>query len=290
MQPPLLSLPDVTLVAIDTVAHELAALAMSDCLNRVTFGDVLLFSDKLFLPLSMPPGGIRVIDVPPLRGWEAVYRVWWYEVPKHVHTSHFLTVQWDSWVLNPDAWNPDWLQYDYIGAPWPWHQIYRVGNGGFSLRSRRLHDHLAHHRERYPLAHPEDDALCRRYRPMLEADGGFQWAPESVAQRFSFERGATDSLPFGFHGAFNFPDVMNLADLDSRLAAANDYAMSKIEWAEMLKRRWDKISYHASLCRSPCGECHLRPGEICDICGAIGHAAPSPHRDVLPARRARVPR
>jgi hypothetical protein len=232
-----LSLPDVTLVAIDTVAHELTRLALEECVRRVDFADVLVFSDQP-IPYYAPllPG--RWVETPPLRGWEAVNRVWWYEVPERVRTSHFLTVQWDSWVLNPDAWDPDWLQYDYIGAPWPWHQIYRVGNGGFSLRSQKLHAHLVNRRLRYPLAHPEDDALCRQYRPMLEAEG-FRWAPESVAQRFSFERGPAGPT-FGFHGAFNFPDVLNSAELDRRIAAATDYATSKIEWHEMLQRCRDK--------------------------------------------------
>jgi hypothetical protein len=193
----------------------------------VTFGDAILFSDKMYLPSS---ASIKLVVVPPLRGWEAVNRVWWHEVPELVKTSHFLIVQWDSWVLNAASWDPDWLQYDYIGAPWPWHQIYRVGNGGFSLRSRRLHDHLAHRRLRYPLAHPEDDALCRRYRPMLEAEG-FMWAPESAARCFSFEHGDA-AATFGFHGVFRWPEVLHGERLQKRLAMANasDYVASTAGW------------------------------------------------------------
>jgi len=239
-----LSLPDVTLVAIDTVAHDLTRLALEECVRRVDFAEVLIFTDRH--DFSVPGAPIQhLVLTPPLRGWEAVNRVWWHEVPERVTTSHFLTVQWDSWVLNPAAWDPDWLQYDYIGAPWPWHQIYRVGNGGFSLRSRRLAEHVAACSECcYPLAHPEDDALCRRYRPMLEAEG-FRWAPESVAWRFSFERGkgsqylpdgAIGRMPFGFHGAFNFCELLTLEGLDQRFAAANDYVKGKAEWREMLDR------------------------------------------------------
>jgi hypothetical protein len=270
------ALPDVTLVAIDTVAHELTRLALQDCIARANFAEVLIFSDRPDFYLSccgpFEDTVVAVVLTEALRGWEAVNRVWWYELPRYVRTSHCLMVQWDSWVINPAAWEPDWLQYDYIGALWPWHPTSRVGNGGFSLRSLRLMERLARYPELYPVDHPEDDTLCRRYRPMLEAEG-FRWAPDAAAVRFSFERGngsvyraggPIGTPPFGFHGAFNFPAVLTPEALDQRIAAANDYAKGKLEWREMLQQRRE-VSGH----RSPCGECHLRPGEICDICGAV---------------------
>jgi hypothetical protein len=228
-----LSLPDVTLIAIDTVAHELTRLALEECVRRVDFAEVLVFTDRP--DFSVPGVSIPyVVLTDPLRDWETVNSIWWYKVPALVLTSHFLTVQWDSWILNAAAWDPDWLQYDYIGAPWPWHQIYRVGNGGFSLRSQKLHAHLRNNRLRYPLAHPEDDALCRRYRPMLEAEG-FRWAPESVAHRFAFEHGPAGPT-FGYHGCFRWPDVLSDDGWRARLPLANDYVRSTPGWAQMLCR------------------------------------------------------
>lgn len=219
------ALPDVTLVAIDTVAHDLTRIALQDCFARAHFAEVLVFSDR---PDLCGAPSERVIVTEPLRGWQAVNLTWWYDVPKHVQTTHFLTVQWDSWVLNAEAWDPDWLQYDYIGAPWPWHEIYRVGNGGFSLRSRKLHEHLSRRRLRYPLQHPEDDTLCRIYRPMLEAEG-FRWAPESVARRFAFEHGPA-APTFGFHGCFRWPEILSADALSERLSLANDYVKSTVGW------------------------------------------------------------
>jgi hypothetical protein len=223
----MLSLPDVTLVAIDSVAHDLTRLALEECVRRADFAEVLIFTDRPDFSCGAPFEHLVLTE--PLRGWEAVNRVWWYEVPRHVYTSHFLTVQWDSWILNPEAWDPLWLQCDYIGAPWPWHHLYRVGNGGFSLRSQKLHAHLTNCRTRYPLAHPEDDALCRRYRPMLEAEG-FRWAPESVARRFSFEHGPPDPT-FGYHGCWHWLEVMDGEALRARFALANAYVKSTPGWA-----------------------------------------------------------
>jgi hypothetical protein len=229
----MLSLPDVTLVAIDTVAHDLTRLALRDCIARVDFAEVLIFTDRGNFWLT-GAAFQHVVMTPPLRGWADVNRVWWYEVPRHLQTAHFLTIQWDSWVINPEAWDPLWLQWDYIGAPWPWHPFYRVGNGGFSLRSKRLAEHVACRRLDYPLGHPEDDTLCRRYRPMLEAEG-FRWAPESVAQRFSFEHGPAGPT-FGFHGCFRWPDVLSDDGWRARLPLANDYIRSTPGWEHMLCR------------------------------------------------------
>ena len=58
---------------------------------------------------------------------------------EYVETQHCLLVQWDGFVTNANAWRPDFLAFDYIGAPWPQFSDGRnVGNGGFSLRSRKL--------------------------------------------------------------------------------------------------------------------------------------------------------
>jgi hypothetical protein len=75
-----------------------------------------------------------------------------------------------------------------------------VGNGGFSLRSRRV---LEASRE-LPLDPPliEDVIICRRCRPDLERQG-IRFAPEAVASRFSYERMPPRGDEFGFHGSFN---------------------------------------------------------------------------------------
>ena len=61
----------------------------------------------------------------------------------YVDTDFCLVFQDDGFILNPELWSADFLKYDYIGAPWPlyigWPTVgSQVGNGGFSLRSKRL--------------------------------------------------------------------------------------------------------------------------------------------------------
>ena len=117
-------------------------------------------------------------------------RILWFEVPQEVHTSHFLVIQWDGWVLNGAAWTDEFLSLDYIGAPWPWHADLRVGNGGFSLRSMALAQFIFVQAHQYPVADQEDEALCRTHRLSLEKRAGLKWAPLELAQRFSIEHGA----------------------------------------------------------------------------------------------------
>lgn len=53
-----------------------------------------------------------------------------------IPTETFLIAQTDSMInpLQKELLNK-FLQYDYVGAPWPWDHLH-VGNGGFSLRKK----------------------------------------------------------------------------------------------------------------------------------------------------------
>lgn len=220
-------LPDVTLIAIDGVAHDLVRLALIDTLAQVEPAQVIVFSDRPILADS------AIWIRRELDSFQAVARTLWYEVPRIVRTSHVLTIQYDGWVIDGSAWEPAWLRYDYVGAPWDWHTDGRnVGNGGFSLRSTELLSWLARRPARYPVEHPEDDRLCRVHRPALERDG-FRWATWAEAERFSTER-TSDRGTFGFHGLFRWPDVLDPAALRQRLALSNPYVRSNPAWNELM--------------------------------------------------------
>lgn len=199
----MLRLPDVTLVLVETRQHDLAQLALEDSERLVEFGDVLVFTDR---PSQFMRGDRRVVTVPdwPSKmGWS---RCFWYDVPLHMRTSHALCIQWDSWVVAPEMWRDEFLDYDYIGAPWWYKDGMNVGNGGFCLRSTRLMRYVRKHRDQFPcITDLDDDLYCRKYRPTLQT-AGFEWAPEDVAIDFSFEcvRLHERKRHFGFHAAYNF--------------------------------------------------------------------------------------
>jgi hypothetical protein len=232
-----LHLPDVTLVALDTVCHDLTMMAVKECTERAQFGAVHVHTND-FTPYQRAEIDSEHIAITPFPTVDDAMIYLWYGVPQRVETSHFLMVQWDSGIVSPAQWSDEFLRYDYVGAPWGWHNdAYEVGNGGFSLRSRRLMQHIAEQREKFPLGHPEDDFLCRRYRPELER-AGFRWAPIDLASRFSFERTGFSGLDrhFGYHGIFNWPRVFSLAALQERtlLALANNYLNHPKHLGELL--------------------------------------------------------
>jgi hypothetical protein len=113
-------------------------------------------------------------------------------------------------------WDDEFLNYDYIGAPWPLPQddfsfrdpqgnIQRVGNGGFSLRSKKLlklASTLNLEWKPYFGFYHEDGFFTCHNRALYELKGCV-YAPIEVASRFSQELYIPENegiIPFGFHG------------------------------------------------------------------------------------------
>jgi uncharacterized protein DUF5672 len=230
----MLELPDVTLVSIFNVCHELTSMAIDECLKCVRFGGLLLFSDNPF-------GRTDVTQIKKFANYDEAERFTNIELLNYVKTSHLLYIQWDSWVTNPDQWRKEFLEYDYIGAPWWYKDNYNVGNSGFSLRSKALLDYLASHRDEFPPALPEDHVLCRDYQPRLTPR--FKWAPDTLAWHFSFERTMLyqPNQTFGYHGVFNWPYVLQGDALKKRvkLARDNPYIYGSVGFRDLEKWRLD---------------------------------------------------
>lgn len=137
-----------------------------------------------------------------------------YDLWKHVDTKFALVIQADGYVLRPHLWTGEFLNYDYIGAPWPLPtddisyrdgrgDIVRVGNGGFSLRSKKLLRALVDlnlpFTDKGTGYFNEDGVLCCYYRNELE-DYGIKFAPIKLAARFSTELTIPETVEsFGGH-------------------------------------------------------------------------------------------
>jgi Protein of unknown function (DUF5672) len=206
-----LRLPNVTLVMIDATCPELARLSLEDSLAQVDCAEILVCS-----PERIDVPGTQWVKVEKWPDRLGMYNFFWYEFHNLLKTDWFLLISWDSWVIDATQWTSEFLDYDYVGAPWWYDDGLNVGHG--VLRSRRLMRFLATHKETFPVAHPEDDLLSRRYRPALEREG-FRWPSEQLASRFMFEctRPSADSRHFMFHDSFNFPFVLKDARLVERV-------------------------------------------------------------------------
>ena len=90
-----LRLKDVTVCAADCVHPQLAARALEICLDKVDFGDAVLFAD---VPV---PGRFRNEAIAPLRSAGDYSRFCIQDLPKRVASKFALVVQWDGYVVEP---------------------------------------------------------------------------------------------------------------------------------------------------------------------------------------------
>lgn len=123
----------------------------------------------------------------------------WFVLKKlheYIDTDYALINQWDGYIINFDKWSDQFFDYDYIGAPWWWRKdcVYG-GNGGFSLRSKRL---LNLTRDiSYDESLPEDEVICVNNLDKL-IQNGMKFATKDVSKTFSVENEVSQNS-FGFH-------------------------------------------------------------------------------------------
>ena len=191
---------DTAIAIADTDHHVLALQALQHSVACFPVGQVIVFSDR---PQAWP--GFDVVQVPTLRRIEDYNRLITRRLADVLQRDRVLVIQYDGFVLNPAEYAPLFHHYDYLGAPWPQFAECGVGNGGFSLRSRRLVDAVAR-LDYADLSEAEDLFICRRSRPALEA-AGLRFAPRALAAHFSVEFPMVPWPTFGFHGIFHLPGV-----------------------------------------------------------------------------------
>lgn len=216
----MLKLPNVTLVAMtgkDIEAHTLAItksckglqwgavkrIFPTNAEEKFAEGEWLLENDNL---LKNTKGDFEIKNIDE---WNNAII---YELPKYIETSYAFLIHADGYPINPHLWNPEWLELDYIGAPWPLPQddysyrsesgrIIRVGNS-VSLRSKRLMERVTQFEwKSYYGNTNEDGFISCHHRDELEAEG-FKFATLEEAVHFSKEHEIPENEgieTFAFH-------------------------------------------------------------------------------------------
>ena len=229
----MIKLPQIALISINCVDPNEAAKAMVYSMRGIEFGQAILFTSE---PVVSSDPRITVKKIKKLNWHE--YNDACLSIGRAFRSDYALFIQDDGFVINPDNWDPKFLEYDYIGAPWPsdpqWadqqvaraeiHRVFpynRVGNGGFSLRSRKFME-LSDHFHSCGL-YGEDCYLCTiHYDYMIKH--GIKFAPFELALKFSYENQLPEmeypnklnpALHFGFHGRQlnNSNDIINLKNI-----------------------------------------------------------------------------
>lgn len=206
----MIRLPDITLVAVATKDVTETVRALEYSAKGILFSSVLLISDVN--PASSIKYSFVQIDKFNSVGDWGKFIV--FDLYKYIETKYIILIHADGFIVNPEQWNDAFLNYDYIGAPWPipkdrfsyrdcYGNIIRVGNS-VSLRSKKILElpaKLGLTWESDKGFFHEDGYLTVLNRHILQ-EHGVKFPPLSVAASFSREKELPENrrlTPFAFH-------------------------------------------------------------------------------------------
>lgn len=199
-------LPTVTLFGLDCINIDRLIQVAEICKKDFDFAEVKLLT-------SLPSTHPEVVQIEPIDSIAKYSHFMIHKLNSYIDTDFVLIIQYDGFILNPVAWTDEFLEYDYNGAPWFRRGEMVVGNGGFSLRSKKLLEILQKDPDIIPIPEkePEDIYICYDLREILEKKG-IRFAPVELAKRFSIEMneivGGKWTDQFGFHG-LRWTDISN---------------------------------------------------------------------------------
>lgn len=205
-----INLDNITLVSVTSIRIESTIKALEYSCKNINFNKIKLFTNE-----DIKHEFIELVKIPKINYEQYSYFIV-YELHKFIDTDFVLIIQDDGFIVNYDKWLSEFLEYDYIGAPWPLpndnfsyrdinNNIIRVGNGGFSLRSKKLLElpsKLNLEWKEYFGNYNEDGFFACHNRHIFE-NLGCKFANIDIAKYFSHETNIAEInniIPFGFHG------------------------------------------------------------------------------------------
>jgi len=221
----LIYLNNCELICIDTKNKIEALIALDICLDKVNFLNCKFFTDNIddikinkFKNIKK----IEIIQIAKIKNKSEYSKFCLVDLPKYIDSDFCLTIQHDGYIINPESWTDKFLDFDYIGAPWPtsWGYKNRIGNGGFCLKSKKFLEisyktfkdfnfNTGLDRSVYDISVNEDFLSCNLYYDEMIANG-IKFADVETASVFSIEHPILEmkEKPLGFHGYFAI-DRMN---------------------------------------------------------------------------------
>ena len=202
----MVNLDKVTLYAVDCKYYEKTILAINESLKQASFKEVIFLSDKEPINLN---DKIKFIKIRNINGLDDYSKFIIEELPQYINTEFCMSVHYDGWIIDSKNWKDEFLDYDYIGGPWskechflPPGEKFRVGNGGVSIRSKKLMNEIK--KIAPSVGYHEDTLIAHTFRAHLE-NAGITFAPLNLAKYFSYEMECTDldikfNEVFAFHG------------------------------------------------------------------------------------------
>lgn len=188
-----IKLKNITIFSVDCVNPHIALESLLETSKKIEFGSIKLFSD--IEPLHLP-NNVDFIKISRINNLIEYSQFILKELPKYIETDFCLSIHADGHIHNPHLWDNDFLNYDYIGGPWKSTEYFvttrdtRVGNGGVSLRSKRLMDEANRILPEKINGH-EDVYIAIILRNHFLSKN-FKFAPLELASKFAIEMPCDD--------------------------------------------------------------------------------------------------
>ena len=212
-----MNLSQITLVCIEGTEKENN---IRDAVNALKISSsVLSFKEIIILSPTPPvelPDNIKYYKINKLT-WVEYNQFVVSELHKYINTEYCLLIQSDGFILNPHLWDDRFLEYDYIGHAFNFIKcpfqikgvdeqvvakkgvqgLNRVGNGGFSFRSKKLLNATAEIPHKCEKG--EDAFICNDHYDFL-VEKGIKFSPVEIADLFAKDYAEYNNDTFGFHG------------------------------------------------------------------------------------------
>lgn len=163
--------------------------------------------------------GIRHIQINPVTYIE--FNKWClHEFGNYVNSDYGLRFEDDGFPLNPEFWDDEFLNYDYVGAPCRTtdgiqYAQEQIGGGGFTLRSKRLVEYtktIDYDNK------TNEDTIISFYKRDEIVSLGMKICPHTIARKFVVQNPLDEShtieTSFGFHSrVVHMNDAERILDL-----------------------------------------------------------------------------
>lgn len=210
----------ISLTCIDALNYTPTINALRSTLSCIPVSRVYWFSDIDLRTNEFP---VTWVKIKKFKRYTDEYNFITLKLVPHVVTEPYnIIIHSDGFAVNKNAWDDEFLKYDYIGAKW---NNGMVGNGGFCLRSRKLYDAILELDVKYKSSDypqevidnsenyvfdaygdkviPEDNIICKIHRKDLEERYNIKFANGDIVDKFSIEHNMSSpwlGKSLGFHG------------------------------------------------------------------------------------------
>jgi hypothetical protein len=198
----MLKLHNVELINLSIVNAELGVKALRHSSKNIEFGRKVIYTHYRPENLTDDIEFVKIKELTPSTIDSFAIKI----LPTYQKCDYMISLHTDGFIINPLMWKEEFLEYDYIGAPWPdfhWNKINRVGNGGFVMKSKKF----TQLESQINYITGGNDWLVTNYYYDSFIESGCKYSPIELAACFSLELPIPEvpydlTKSFGFHGRY----------------------------------------------------------------------------------------